>query len=203
MKVMRFIVLLCLILQAHSMQAQVSGRLFHGGIKAGLNLAQIDGDEVLGYDKWAYHAGLTGGFSLGGIHEIQLEFLYSLRGSRYTRLDTVPAKFSLHYLEIPLIYCLKDWLSDDEKNPYYKVHFQGGLSSGFLFNSSSYNGQDENFNRFDLSWLLGVQFFPRRDLGAYFRYTSSLTPLDRFTKNGREIRMISYFLSLGLNYRFN
>lgn len=178
-------------------------RLFYGGIKAGFNWAQIDGDDALGYDKWAYHAGLSSGFGIGGIKEIQIEFLYSLRGSRSTKSDTAQVRYNLHYLEIPVLFCLKDWLQEREDGNFYRLHFQGGLSTGYLFNSNSNKGLDSLFKKVDLSWILGVQYFMNRSTSIYARYTSSFTPLYSYTRRNTEIKMISYFISLGLNYRFN
>ncbi|MBK9270078.1 MAG: PorT family protein [Saprospiraceae bacterium] len=177
-------------------------RFFYGGLKSGLSLSQIDGDDALGYDKLGVQAGIFGGFGLGGIKELQIEFLYSLRGSRSTKNDTANVKINLHYIDIPIIFCLKDWLIEDDKSEYYRIHFQGGISPGFLFNSSTLRA-DHQFKKLDISWLVGVQYNVSQNLGIYSRYTSSFTPLYTYQRGGEEIKMISYFISLGLNYRFN
>lgn len=176
---------------------------FYGGLKLGMNLSQIDGDSVLGFDKLAYNGGFFTGFHLGKTSEIQLEFLYSLRGSKYTKRDLRPIKYNLEYIEVPLIFGFKDWLIEDDQHRYYRIHFQGGLSFGRLFRSSSYNKWDEQFEKNDLSWLLGFNYYFNYNLALNCRYTSSFTPLYRYTINDQEIKMISYFISLGLNYRFN
>jgi hypothetical protein len=75
---------------------------FYGGLKLGLNLSQIDGDSVLGFDKLAYTGGFITGFHVGKTSEIQLEFLYSLRGSRFTKRDYRPIRYSLQYIEVSL-----------------------------------------------------------------------------------------------------
>ena len=176
---------------------------FFGGIKAGMNFAQIDGDGVFGFNKFAYNAGFMGGFKLKKITELQIEMLYSLRGSRYGRHDPPFTQFSLHYLEIPVIFCVKDWLNEEGETPYYRMQFQGGFSFGRLINSSSYSGDDQYFKKNDLSWIGGINYYYTRNWAVSARYTSSLTPLYRYIKNGQSIKMISYFISLGLNYRFN
>jgi len=186
-----------------SLQSSFSqDRFFYGGLKAGINFSQIDGDDALGYDKIGLQSGITGGFSLGGIKELQIEFLYSLRGSRSTKNDTANVKINLHYIEIPVIFCLKDWLIEEENDSYHRLIFQGGLSTGFLINSTSTRAEHD-FKKLDISWLLGVQYQVTKNIGIYGRYTSSFTPIYKYMRSGQEIKMISYFISLGLNYRFN
>jgi hypothetical protein len=119
------------------------------------------------------------------------------------RHDPPFTQFSLHYLEIPVIFCVKDWLNEEGETPYYRMQFQGGFSFGRLINSSSYSGDDQYFKKNDLSWIGGINYYYTRNWAVSARYTSSLTPLYRYIKNGQSIKMISYFISLGLNYRFN
>ncbi len=179
---------------------------FRGGLKAGINLAQIDGDMLYGYNRFGYHLGVTGAALLGTKSELQLEFLYGIRGSHYGNRDADMLAYKLHYLDIPVIFCYKDWFKEEEKANYYKVHFQGGLYVGRLISSSSIDLSQlhEKFVKTDLGWLLGVTYYFNVHWGFSGRFTQSVIPLTKYINvQGEETKMISYFISLGLTYRFN
>ncbi|NOT36179.1 MAG: PorT family protein [Saprospiraceae bacterium] len=181
-------------------------RRFFGNAKAGLNFAQIDGDNLGGYNRFGYNAGVAVSARLQKNTEIQLEILYSLRGSRYGKYDNLISGYRLDYIDLPLIFCLKDWLKEDSKGSYYKTHFQGGLYVGQLIKSSSLesNQLDQLFRKTDFGWLLGFTFYANRNYGITGRFTRSFLPLHEYIDNGgSKIRMTSYFISLGLTYRFN
>ncbi|MEP7196173.1 MAG: porin family protein [Saprospiraceae bacterium] len=187
------------------LQAQDLKR-FYGGLKGGLNMAQIDGDGLYGYNRFGYHLGATAGAHLGNKTEFQMEFLYGIRGSRYNERDAKILAYKLNYLDVPLIFCYKDWFRENDRGAFYKMHFQGGLYVGRLLSSSSIDQAmlDKRFAKNDLGWLLGFTYYSNRHFGYTARFTQSLIPLTRYTNTvGEEFKMISYFISLGFNYRFN
>ena len=102
---------------------------FKGALLGGINISQIDGDGEAGYHKW----GLTGGgkmsYEVYSKMDISIEMLYSQRGSRSVRkID--PWIINLDYLEVPLIYSIKDWYQ--EKENYYKARLDLGLVQRML-----------------------------------------------------------------------
>ena len=111
----------------------VQAQRFSAGLVAGLNASQIDGDELAGFDK----VGLTGGIKttmeFESVWRMNMEFLYSERGSRpdiFNPEYDPDIEISLKYIEIPVYISLGGWWQ--EEGEYYKVSAQASLSYGRL-----------------------------------------------------------------------
>jgi hypothetical protein len=179
-------------------------RRFSGSIKLAANFAQIDGDLISGYNRFGYQAGIGVSARINRISELQVEFLYNLRGSRFGKYDPPTIAYKLGYIDIPVLYSIKDWLKEDNKGSYYRTHFQGGLYLGRLINSSGLDPTIEKFKKNDFGWILGASYYSSRHYGFYARFTRSFIPLYTYhNQDGEKINMISYFISLGLTYKFN
>jgi hypothetical protein len=103
------------------------------------------------------------------------------------------------YIEIPLVFCLRDWYNDAHK--YYKVRAEFGVSYAQLVRIESSKYDVENFNRRDISWFLGsgLRFSPH--MGIALRYTSSF--LNMYTNpSDKTVRFKSYFLTFRAEYFF-
>lgn len=183
----------------------VYAQKFDGSLVLGTTLSQIDGDNLAGFNK----IGLTGGVRVDYNTEKKyygaLELLYTARGSHSSLIKGTPtteSKTHLNYLEIPLIFGFKDWYI--EKDDYYKVGFETGLSYGYLFGATSkISGVDtptDEFNQSDLSYHLGVFYCITPKIVANARYTRSLTYL--YTSDVQNIKSLrSYFWSIRLIYK--
>ena len=160
---------------------------FGGGVVAGFNASQMDGDSAAGYHKVGLNIGLRGTIRLNddGRWLLSTELLYSQRGSRSTENDYVrPFSATLNYIEIPVMISLCDWsqtTSDGSK--YYKIHFTAGASYGRLIGTNITNvfthppEAIEKFNKSDFSYTLGVSYFVNRHWGFTWRYTQSVNYL--------------------------
>ncbi len=180
----------------------VQSQRFESGFKASGCLSQIDGDDILGFHKPGYEVGVYTSARLSPTTALELGINYSLRGSRYGKNDPVPVSFDLHYIDIPILFVLKDWMQTENDQEFYRMSFFGGFSIGRLISSSSLSGLDKEFNKTDVSWILGTAYNWSPSWAATGKYTRSLSSLYNYSKNGNEIRMISYFISLGLRYTF-
>ena len=84
-----------------------SAQMLKAYVVAGLNAAQIDGDEVYGYSKISPQAGvgIIAPFNMKkpneGFHA-SLELLYSQRGAKES-MDPFKYNTSLHYVDIPVM----------------------------------------------------------------------------------------------------
>lgn len=181
---------------------------FKAGINVGLTAAQINGDESADFNKLGLTAGVRAYTILSPKSDILIEILFSQRGSRTKVINgtTVPQKIiNLNYIEVPLIYTIKDWYQDDED--YYKMHFQAGLSYGRLFGSEFTNTALEVTQPFlrenDFSWLAGITFHTNAHVGFYARYTRSINLLFRNeADNPNANSLLSFFLTFGGTYVF-
>jgi outer membrane immunogenic protein len=180
----------------------VFSQRFGGGLKLAATFSQIDGDDVYGFNKFGYEAGIYGSASLSKIMDLEIHFSYNQRGSRSTSDDISTVKIDLNYLDVPVLLVIKDWLNEDGEKDYYRVNVFGGFSLGRLISSSSNTRIDEDFSKTDFSWILGASYFFTPGWGVSAKYTRSFTSLLDRNVNGAQIKMISYFISLGLNYKF-
>lgn len=172
---------------------------FSGSAVFGLNLAQIDGDDLAGFSK----LGLTGGFKLAyplkENIDINMEMLYSQRGSTAGfGFGSSGVNFiDLKYVELPLYVNIKDWFIEDEK--YHKVKAHAGLSYAYLFDVNSSNGilnnDIDNYKRHSISYMLGVDYAFNSKIALTVRYTRAINTI--YT-----VRAISYFLTFRTEYSF-
>ena len=185
-------------------------RRFTASIIAGVNAAQIDGDELAGFHRLGLTGGLRGGYDFSEKTDLNVEFLYSERGSRpniFNPFFDPDINIGLRYIELPVYIRFSDWLHED----YYKIKVHGGLSYGRLISASTIDGfsadtvnfEDiaNDFNENDLSWIIGGSFFFSKRLGVTFRYTRYINNLynpANFDRTGRKLR--SYFLTFRFEY---
>ena len=172
---------------------------FSGSAVFGLNLSQIDGDELAGFSK----LGLTGGFKLAyplkENSDLNIEMLYSQRGSNdgFGFGSSGVNYIDLKYIELPVYVNIKDWFM--EEDDYYKVKAHAGLSYGFLFDVDSSNGllnsDIDNYKRHNISYILGVDYAFNSKIGLSARYTRSFNSI--YIE-----RAISYFLTFRTEYYF-
>lgn len=178
--VMVFLLLLCV--------KNTSAQRFGAGVVAGFNMSQIAGDEMAGFDKFGFVGGLHGTANLVDKLDLNVEFLYSVRGSRpgvFNPSVDPDINITLKYLDLPVYVTYKDWY--DEVKGYHKAYLLGGFSYGRLLNVTTsdnhHDGDDdldalvEFFNDNDFSWMLGFGFRLHKRFEIQFRYTSSITLL--------------------------
>ena len=155
-------------------------RRFKGGIVAGFNLSQIEGDQVAGYDKIGLQAGARVAIVLKEKMDLGIEMLFSQRGSaaRNQNQGTFPFKLTLNYVEVPVIFNYMDWKAEDED--YYRLHFHTGFSYGRLIGFSADDNQITELGDFfrdnDVSWIGGATYYVNENLGITARYTRSIYP---------------------------
>jgi hypothetical protein len=106
--------------------ANIIAQNIKGGIYAGFNLSQVDGDEVYGYHKIGFNGGPTAIIPLRKNFSVSIETIYNQKGSYQKPFkDTSYGMYRLrlNYVEVPLLIHIKD------KN---KINFGAGLSWGKL-----------------------------------------------------------------------
>lgn len=182
---------------------------FKAGITAGFNASQINGDASAGFNKLGLVAGLRAATIINEKIDISIELLFSQRGSRSELFNStntnIPFKINLNYIEVPLIFNIGDWLSDDEQ--YYRLNFHAGFSYGNLFSTKI---EDDNtnllqvgefFKKTDISWLAGFTYFINKNVGVTVRYSRSITPLYKAqTSFPFQSAMIGHFFSVRALY---
>jgi hypothetical protein len=151
----------------------VYSQRFSGGIVAGFNASQIDGDFMYGYNK----AGLMGGaFVFTDFTDKwkgQMEIRYSSKGSATPKDYSTIEKNLLRYIEIPLII---------EFKLFQKVQLQAGASIGYLFYAKQdigygYEKYREKLNPTETAICFGLNASFLDPINFNIRYSYSLFPV--------------------------
>lgn len=184
MRINGFVAVLVLFFITNQCEAQ----RFGARAVAGWNMSQITGDQMAGFDKFGFVGGLQGTAEIIDKLNLNVEFLYSVRGSRpgvFNPSVDPDINVTLRYLDLPLYVSYHDWY--DEEKGFYKAYALGGFSYGRLISASildNFNDTENNlaglveyFNENDVSWMLGFGFRLSKRIGIQFRYTSSITLL--------------------------
>lgn len=181
---------------------------FKGSAVLGLNVSQIDGDNLAGYDKFGLTGGVKVEFPLNAVLDLGIEFLFSQRGSRSQIIQNrfvELSKIHLNYVELPLIIKWSDWWIEEEA--YYKFNLHAGISNGYLVSANTNDSPaptNGELNNYDFSLLVGTGFSFTSKWALMLRYTRSLIPL--YTVNtgttGQVEGLIGYFITLRSEYSF-
>jgi hypothetical protein len=190
----------CLSLLIYS---NVSAQKFKAFATIGGNLAQIDGDQLAGFDQIGLNLGAGIKYNLSPIIDVGTEFLYSSRGSANSLLQRNIQRIGLRltYADVPVIVTFKDWYVEDGN--YSRVFLQTGAQYSRFINGSTNHPEFEypltKIKNSDLSYLIGFgfNFSPRFGLAA--RYTRSLyTVYDEVIKKVGNFKL--YYWAIRFEY---
>ncbi|MEM8523965.1 MAG: porin family protein [Bacteroidota bacterium] len=171
MKKLFFIAIILLIFS--DLQAQ---QRFKGALVAGMNVSQIDGDLLIGFNKFGFNAGAQVSTVFTERWEMSVELLYSQRGSDRTRNDGPIIEYNridLNYVEVPVMLHFIDW----------KFHFTGGFAYHRLINFEALNQESEDITEFqnyrenNFGITLGATYFATEHIGFDLRWSRSLLDL--------------------------
>ncbi len=179
----------------------VAAQRFSAGLQFAGQLSQIDGDDAFGFNKAGYGAGGFVSAKLSRTTALEVGLGYSLRGSRSGKNEFLRVAIDLHYVEVPILFIVHDWQNRRQEMEYYQMEFFGGIALGRLISSSSLTGVDKDFNKKDVSWILGAGYRWSPRWGGFLKYTRALNSLYGYSKNGVPVDLTSYFLSLGLKVK--
>jgi hypothetical protein len=184
---------------------------FKAGIVAGINVAQIRGDDTGGFNK----IGLVGGVRAITILEekmdVSMELLYSQRGSRTSSTEETrlgrDVEIDLDYVEVPVLFNYKDWLNEEDN--FYHVQASIGFAYSRLINSAAagntneHETEIENFNDDDFSFVIGAEYFISPKFSISARWVTSINLLYNNEKHNPNLNGLrGHFLSFRTNYLF-
>ncbi len=212
-KFLRLGLLLALLLGREGVWAQnyyVDDRTFYGGLIAGANFTQVDGDNFAGYHKT--------GFNLGGVvytkldehMAVGMEVLYVQKGAKSKGFFTVnPGTYitdygiTLNYAEVPILLSYFD---------NHKNHFGAGASYSRLGTSKEYittvptNNIDLNqypFKKSDYNLLINGSLHCWKGLFLNMRFQYSLVSIrDKTPQNYSRGQQFNNVVSIRFMYLF-
>ena len=186
---------------------------FKAGAILGVNASQILRDDVGGYNRPGMQGGLRAVAILTKKTDLLFEILYSQRGSRGKDgspkcFQFIPLSIATQYIEVPVMATFKDWL--DEEGDFYKIQVSGGFSYGRLLEASAegscHDDLTDLFNKNDISFAIGVEYFSNEHLTFGVRWSRSINLLYN-RKEGEAINRFEnslrgFFLSFRAGYIF-
>jgi hypothetical protein len=160
-RLMIFRVLIIGFILCNSLLPQARSQQVKAAIIAGFNLSQVDGDEIYGFHKPGFNAGLSAIVPVGSHFNFALETVFNQKGAyqgdQYRTTDTAGTVFTgaynlrLNYLEVPflLFYNDKDVVMAGGGFSYGRVvglkeEEHGQRVSSTTLTSGTYNRDDFN-----------------------------------------------------------
>lgn len=191
---------------------------FNFGAKAGINFANIGGDESDEFEaKTGYHLGLVAEFMLTDHFGFQPELLYSTQGAKASEsysedgyVENYEVKIKLDYINVPLLakYFITEGLS-----------LEAGPQVGFLLSgkqdytyTASFDGETETesgsedikeyLNTVDLGLLGGIGY--KLDMGLVFnaRYALGLSNINSEEEAGEDLKQSNNVFQFSVGYMF-
>lgn len=151
---------------------------FKASLIGGVNLAQLDGDDLSGFNKLGLNAGAKVAAVLSDRWQLSLEMLYSQQGSHRTRDDVYFSLYDnirLNFVETPVMISFKDW----------KFHVSTGFSYARLinFHAESPLGEDltdtETYRDDLYFWVVGATYYFQERWGVNLRWSRALVDLEQ------------------------
>ena len=158
----------------------IKAQTFEAGVIAGINLSQLHGDGLAGFNQIGLNFGGRVAITPVEKWKWSLDFLYSQKGSNRGPDDPASIElesFRLNYTEVNLMVHFLDWREEDTENEFHKLHFDFGLSWGRLldfkvkdvFGTDISELQDFNKNMFDI--IAGATFYINENIGINGQYS--------------------------------
>lgn len=155
----------------------LSGQTFQASVLGGMNLSQIDGDNLAGFHFLGANAGLRVVAVLGDRWRVGPELLFAQHGSRISNSDFSAFDFEsirMNTVEVPLMVYFKDWRFTAEAGfAYqrlisYRVLDLGGadITNELPFNEDLFNFQT------------GVTLYLKPNLGVNFRWSKTIGDIE-------------------------
>lgn len=176
---------------------------FTGGLVAGMNLAQVDGDMYFGYTKMGFTGGAFVKMGLASRLLLSTEILFSQKGSKgnavlgtpLTGTSTAICYIGLSYVETPVTL--------QYKFPMFTL--EAGASWSYLVRIKEWieaqpsvviNDENNRFEKMGLDYVFGASRKLSKHVVASLRYQYSMIPI-------RPAARVPYGYSYGTKGQFN
>lgn len=162
---------------------ETQAQTFQAGIIAGVNLSQLNGDDLIGFNQIGLNVGGRVVVDFGEKWRWNLDILFSQKGSNKGKDDPSSAAidlYRLNYAEVPIMISYKDWLDDSGDTEFYKLHFTTGFSVGRLvdFKVVDFVGQDisdlQDFKKTAIDLIVGATYYINEHIGINVQYSVAI-----------------------------
>lgn len=173
---MRFTKFIGVVVILSFITANLKAQRFNASIIAGINLSQLDGDDLNGYNRIGLNAGGKVAAVLSDRLELNLELLYSQKGSSRSKTDGYRSSFDdirLNFVKVPIYLSFSDW----------KFKVNAGFSYARLINYTVNDVFDGDVtDLFDyhpniFSYVIGATYYFRENIGLDIHWTKSISDI--------------------------
>jgi hypothetical protein len=157
---------------------KVKQSIFRPYVVAGMNAAQVDGDDVAGYTKLGFNGGGGTFIMLPKNFSVGFEIIYSQKGAITTKNNRSPQfdyfKLNIDYLDVPVMFSYHD---------KQRAIFGLGVILNNLVRTKEARGfnphgiQPFEYKRFAVEGMANVSFHFRKNFGVNLRFAYSLTDI--------------------------
>ncbi len=156
--------------------APINAQTFEGAVLAGVNLSQIDGDLLAGYNQPGLNAGARVSVAFSERWMASMGIQFAQLGSSFSEGDPGNALYEnirLNTVEVPLLAHFIEW----------RFRLNAGLVYNRIINYSASDvaggnlTESTNFSDNQLSLALGTAYFFNDNWGIDFLWTKGLTDL--------------------------
>jgi hypothetical protein len=151
-----------------TMVGTTSAQSVNIGIKGGLNLYSVSGDnDASNETKASFHIGLLGHIHMASNFALQPEVVFSSQGTKYGN----DLELELNYVNVPLLF---QYMFDNG------FRLQAGPQLGFLVSAKANGAEVKNsFNGVDLGLGMGASYVnPASGFGVDVRYNHGLSNIN-------------------------
>lgn len=172
-----FLTILVTIISATTIYAQSDDTTTQFGVKGGVNLSNITGDDVGDLDsRTSFHLGLFLEIPISERFSFQPEVLYS--GQGFNLNDQ--AEYKLDYIQVPLmakVYIVKGLYAEAGPQFGFKVKEEVDYESGAIGGTVEVDPDDSVIKNFDTNLALGAGYKFDNGFSLSARYNLGLTSI--------------------------
>ncbi|MBG0780646.1 MAG: PorT family protein [Bacteroidales bacterium] len=189
-------------------------QIIKGQLIAGLNLTQVDGDEVYGFKKPGLQLGLGAMIPFGDKWDLSIETLYNEKGAKQKAQYPIQAdsttgayELFLNYLEVPVLvhFTDKDFITIGAGFSWGRLITAREYEHGRQTNTDAQNGV---YNPNDFNVLVDLRMRLYKQVKINFRYAYSMAKIrtrqySNVTGSTWERKQYNNLLSFRLVYMIN
>ncbi|MCF8369793.1 MAG: PorT family protein [Bacteroidales bacterium] len=197
----------------------VRGQRIHGAVIGGINLSQVDGDEIYGFSKLGFNAGLAAIVPVQNSFIFSIETVFNQKGSfqsdKYSSFDSLgneltgQYKLMLNYLEVPVLFLYndKDVITAGGGFSFGRLIDVQETEHGRKIESTSLNTGPYERNDFNILADIRFRIFKKTNLNLRYAYSmNKIRTRDFYDLQGRLTatrKQYNNVISLRLVYMFN
>jgi hypothetical protein len=163
------------------------------GFKAGVNLANLTGDDVDGDMKIGFNAGAVAKISVSEAFSVQPELVFSTQGTKFD-VGGTDVKYNLSYLNLPILAQYNASGFVIETGPQF-----GFLMAAKAKADDASEDVKDIFKGLDISWAIGAGYVTESGFGVNARFNLGLSSIadDDDAKVKNSVIQIGVFYLLG------